>query len=344
MDQTGHLQHIIAMHFDPKWGAPYWCEVARSLNFDPRIEIKTPSDLPRLGPMKMDALVKRSVEDFVPRRFHGQWERFVVSETAGTTGPPKRTVFREDEFNAAFVAPFIEAAKLVRFPKARHWLFIGPSGPHVIGKAARACAKAWESLDPFMVDFDPRWSRKLPIDSLARDRYIAHILTQAEDVLRREHIGVLFATPPILEALGARLDEGIRRAVEGIHLGGVAAPKAFWERLTTDWFPNAVAMAGYGNSLAGMCPQVEWTPGVLPAYFPHGTRLLLDIVAPNDIGRGQVVFHRLDESVFLPNVLERDEAAIAQVPITIDAPGFQSTGILDPRPPQRATSDQLGLY
>ena len=41
--------------------------------------------------------------------------------------------------------PFVAAAARVHFPRELNWLFIGPSGPHIIGKAARACASAMGS-------------------------------------------------------------------------------------------------------------------------------------------------------------------------------------------------------
>lgn len=337
------VAEIVDLHFDPRWGAPYWLERASMLGFDPRADLRCIEDLVRFGPMPIEELSRRPVEDFLPRKHHLRLHECITSETGGTTGPPKRTLFLREEFEGAFVTPFLAAAGPIGFPRNVHWLFIGPSGPHVIGKAARACATAMGSVDPFTVDFDPRWVRRLSPESLARSRYLEHVLTQAEDVLRTQNIGVLFATPPVLSALAQRLDQSIRDAITGIHLGGMAADAGFWKRLTTEWFPNAVGMSGYGNSLAGMCPQVAWTPERPPEYFPHGARLLLRIAAADAAGRGRVVFHRLDESAFLPNVIERDEAATATLEAAPD--GFQSRGVRDPRPPGGAVeARQPGLY
>ena len=58
-------------------------------------------------------------------------------------------------------------------------------------------------MDPFSVDFDPRWAKKLADGSLARRRYLDHVTAQALDVLEREEVGVLFTTPPALAALAA---------------------------------------------------------------------------------------------------------------------------------------------
>ena len=335
------VAEIVDLHFDPRWGAPYWLEWAAARGMDARREIRRVADLHRLGEMPVEELARRPVEDFLPRKHHRRLHECITSETGGTTGTPKRTVFLREEFERAFVTPFLRAAAHTGFPRNVHWLFIGPSGPHVIGKAARACAVAMGSVDPFSVDFDPRWVRRLAPESMARRRYVEHVLAQAEAILNSQHVGVLFATPPVLTALGQRLDAGIRERITGLHLGGMAADPEFWRRLTAEWFPNAVGLSGYGNSLAGMCPQLEWNPERPPEYYPYGVRLILDTDVED--GRGRVVFHRLDESAFLPNVLERDVAE--RVRCEHAPEGFQHHGLLDPRPPEAVKETlQQGLY
>lgn len=328
------LCELVALHFDPRWGAPWWLERARTLEFDPRSEVRSLADLARLGPMPLAELAHRPVHDFIPRRFHDQLVEFVTAETGGTTGPPRRTAFRRDEFEAAFVTPFVHAARRTAFPAGENWLFVGPSGPHAIGKAARACAVALGSIDPFSVDFDPRWARRLPADSLARRRYLAHVVEQARQVIATQEIGVIFATPPVLEALGASVERERRERVTGIHLGGMAIAADFLARLAREWFPNARVLSGYGNSLAGVCPQLALAGGAPLDYFPHGTRLVLDVVEPGADRRGRVCFHRLDESCFLPNVLERDEAESIAPPAGAAEEGFVGRGVREPRPPE----------
>lgn len=339
------LQEILHVHFDTRWGSPFWLRLRSEFSFDPLTDIRNVADLVHFGPTPIELLAKLPVEEFIPRKYHDRLSEFVVAETSGATGPPKRTAYLSDEFRMAFVEPFLAGAAAVKFPKDRHWLYIGPSGPHIIGKAARECAIALGSMDPFTVDFDPRWSQKLPSGSMARNRYLEHVLQQAESVLKSQDIGVLFSTPPVLAALGERLDLTQRESIAGIHLGGVAAEEGFWDALTNEWFPNAVAMGGYGNSLAGMCPQLIADTYFPPTYFPYGERLVLDIDSPNESGRGQVLFHRLDHSCFLPNVLERDEAEGIRIEEHSHLKGFQQFGICDPRPPLRAkTTLKEALY
>ena len=338
------LKHVVALQFDADEGAPFWLEQRPALGFDPVEDVHTSADLALFPPFSRAHLAERPITDFVPRRFHDRLAEFVVCETGGTTGPPARTAFRHDEFHAAFVAPFVAAVEATGFPRGGQWLFIGPSGPHPIGKAARLCAAALGAMDPFSVDFDPRWVRKLDAASLARKRYVEHVLAQAEAILATQTITVLFATPPVLTALGERLPESTRLAITGVHLGGMAGSAAFWQRLTGEWFPNAVALSGYGNSLAGMCPQVYLDPTRPPEYFPHGVRLHVDVAQPDSDGRGTVRFHRLDESCFLPMMVERDEAESVLPPETAAALGFTLPGLCGPCPPSTHSELSEGLY
>ena len=75
----------------------------------------------------------------------------------------------------------------------------------------RELARQTGSMDPFSVDFDPRWAKRLADGSLARQRYLDHVTDQALDVLEREDVGVLFTTPPALAALARAHDRPAAR-------------------------------------------------------------------------------------------------------------------------------------
>ena len=184
------LRELLALHFHPGHGSAYWLRRQHALGWDVRDRVRSPEDLWLLGPMPPEDLRRFPLRDFIPRAFHQQLARFVVGETAGTSGEPRATAYRDNEFRAAFVTPFLQAARAAGFPRGLPWLWVGPSGPHVIGKAARAVARLMDSPDPFSVDFDPRWAKKLADGSLARRRYLDHVLGQALDVLGREDVGV----------------------------------------------------------------------------------------------------------------------------------------------------------
>jgi hypothetical protein len=148
--------------------------------------------------------------------------RFVVGETAGTSGRPSATAYRDDEFQTAFITPFLKVVEATAFPRGLPWLWIGPSGPHIIGKVVRELARQTGSMDPFSVDFDPRWAKRLTEGSTARQRYLEHLTSQAMEVMQREEIGVLFATPPALAVLAARMSDRQREAIQGLHYGGMS--------------------------------------------------------------------------------------------------------------------------
>jgi hypothetical protein len=190
------------------------------------------------------------------------------------------------------------------------------------------------SIDPFMVYFDSRWVRKLSARSLAHRRYLEHVMQQAESVLTTQRVGVLFATPPMLTALGRRLSREVRESVhDGMHLGGLPSTVDYLNALTNDWFPNAAVLCGYGNGLVGMCPQLSTSPEGAPEYFPHGNRLVFNVLAGRGETRCQAVFHRLDLSRFLANVHERDEVERIAPDDRMLADGFNTAGLRDPRPP-----------
>jgi hypothetical protein len=359
-DAGDRLRELLALHFHPTQGSAYWLRRQEALGWDVCDRIRTVDDLWLLGPTPLEDLRRYPVRDFIPRALHAQLHRFVLGETAGTSGLPRAAAYRDDEFQAAFITPFLVAARQANFPRGEPWLWIGPSGPHIIGKAVRELARQTGSMDPFSVDFDPRWAKRLADGSLARQRYLDHVTEQAFDVLARECIGVLFTTPPTLAALAERMNDRQREAIHGVHYGGLS--------LTADMlngfraaFPNAVHLAGYGNTLFGVLMEVADTPRQTIDYLVCGERLRFHIVEwaeehqaavpdwpprrSRPGGRGRVLFHRLDESCLLISVLERDEAECVGPSAEAAALGWRSGGLRDPGPPACAARRlQLGLY
>lgn len=338
----------------------YWLERASRLGIGGAEEIRTVDDIARFGPMDEEALRTRPVEDFIPGSCLARRTDIVVGETGGTMGRAKVTVYREDEFNAAFVAPFIRVADHRGFPAGESWLWVGPGGPHIIGKAAAACARALSSPDPFCVDCDARWAKKLSPGSVAAKRYLAHIVAQSLDLIRTQRIGVIFSTPKIFDELAAHMTEESRNAVLGLHFGGMQVQAALAGKLE-EAFPNAVFIAGYGNTLFGMCPEFK---GVFTGdvdYFPMGDRIVFRTVNPDsEMSReqklaepvdnsapGQIVFSRLDESFMILNMFERDEGRLVRPGAEIRDYGFHAWGIRNPCPlrtERKVTDARVGLY
>jgi thienamycin biosynthesis protein ThnN len=338
------LARILGIHFDPQGGAPYWLEREAELGIDAHAQIRSVSDLPHLGSMDETALAIRPIEDFIPKSLLHRRSELIIAETAGTLGRAKFCVHRRDEFRQAFVDPFVAAAGRVAFPRGLNWLFIGPTGPHIIGKAAIACANAMGSPDPFTIDLDPRWAKKLPPGSFGYRRYLEHVMAQAMTIIESQNVGVLFSTPIVLENIASQIDLRRRNEIRAIHLGGVSvSPQQ--RALFVDKFPNAVILSGYGNSLFGVLPELTFSPAEGFGYYPQGTRLIVRIV-PTDGGtsqdrlqldvpfgqRGQVVISRLDETQLIANLMERDSAVRVARPSGAVSDGFGTDGVRDPKP------------
>ena len=112
-------------------------------------------------------------------------------------------------------------------------------------------------------------------------------------------------------------------------------------------FPAAVHLAGYGNTLFGCTLEVSDTPREHLDYFPRGERLLFEVRTPDtpESLRGQVAFHRLDRSMFLAEVLERDWAEL--IPATAQAQklGWCCNGLRNPVPlPGQTNQLKHGIY
>lgn len=350
------LRDVLERHFEPTHGSAYWLERERELGIDARRDLRRLEDLDVFGLMDQRALRERSVWDFVPVSLQDDLSRFVTSETAGTLGEPARTVFSDDEFEAAFVEPFRAAVEgRLPFPRGARWAWIGPGGPHVVGKAARAVCRAMGSPDPFTVDFDPRWFKAQTAASFARRAYLCHVIDQARTIFLREPIEVLFSTPPVVLALASALPADVRAALRGVHLGGMSMSEEDWLAMR-EAYPRAVFLSGYGNSLLGMCPQLEAVDLHRPSFYAHGDRLWVRVVRPEtpdrngrietvDYGEvGRVLATRLDESFLIVNLLERDRAV--RLPAHAEGPslGFTADGIGDPRPVESVSKNRVGIY
>ncbi len=339
------LQTVISRHFDPLYGSQYWLDKEKMLGINAGMEIKSLDDLKILGPMCENDLRKFPIEHFIPKVYLGQKSDFVLGETAGTTGTPKVTAYSMEEFYSVFVDSFGFIAKKRNFPIGGNWLWIGPSGPHIIGKAVGPVANSMGSMDPFSIDFDPRWAKKLQPESIGSKRYLEHVLEQAMDIIAVQEIDILYTTPPVLAALALRMSLQKRMAVKGVHYGGISIGKEALRRFKEEDFPNAVHISGYGNTLFGLCLEIEASSAYDLDYFPLGPRMIVRVVETVDDNvpssdrlarvvnygeEGQVVFHRLDESFFIPNMFERDKAVrIPPTSIALEY-GITQDGVRNP--------------
>lgn len=314
------FDQILDIHFSPDNGAPYWLDCLMKNGLQ-RSDFQTLDDLQQLGPMDVEAMRTRPIADFIPRSLHSQMGEMILAETGGTTGDPCRRVYLPEEFHAAFVEPWLKAVEHFHFPLNQTWLFVGPSGPHIIAQAARAFARATNSLEPFSIDCDVRWIKQQQVDSMGRTLYMDHLLNQSLNIIKQQDITVLFTTPPLLLALAARMTKEKRLRITGIHTGGMAQDTETSRQLA-DLFPSAIILPGYGNSLFGVAFEKEQITNESSIFFVHDPKLhiqliplpenaqeaprLTETVASGE--RGRVMFHRFDKSFLIINMLERDTA------------------------------------
>ncbi|MFF6774138.1 phenazine biosynthesis protein [Streptomyces sp. NPDC012637] len=324
-----HIRKSMAWHFGADTGSPFWLAKRDVLGFDPLTDVRGLADLTRFPDVSAE-LRTVPVGDLIPR---GLKDRvFRVYDSGGTTGPPKRIV--DSAARAELLVWARDRLLASGVPAEGDWLHLGPSGPHVIGYDVSRYAALSGALF-HTVDLDPRWVKRLLADGREdeAERYVQHLLDQAETVLASQKVAVLSSTPPLLEAVCARprLYELVREQVRAVIWAGTSISAESLRMLDREFFPDAAVVGVYGNSLMGVAPQRPAVDGDRhPCVFepyPATTRLELvdDEGRPVAYGeRGRVRLHLVAEEMFLPNVLERDSAV--RVPAR---PGSPVDGLAD---------------
>lgn len=311
MVSSSQRAQLVRLHTDPQTGSRFWQDRLARLKLSPEQLIADPLSVPPMGAADLRG---HPIEDLIPAAVLAEQPYLVTGETSGFSGKPVVTAFLEEEFRGGFVTPFVEQARRVGFPLRVNWLWAGPSGPHIVGKAVRAILREVNGVDPFAVDFDPRWFRRQPRDALSARRYLEHILEQTLEVLSEQRVEVIFTTPPVLTLLGERLTPAARDAIRGVHYAGMAMTVDEYRR-HRQAFPNAVHMSGYGNSLFGMFPETGFGADGL-RYATPSDRIVVEVVrregdryVPCAIGEtGQVMVSRYDRSALILNMLQEDVA------------------------------------
>ncbi|MCB0276941.1 MAG: hypothetical protein KDI06_19140, partial [Calditrichaeota bacterium] len=212
-----HVREMVAWHFDPQTGCPFWLEYAENLDFDPRREIGGYDDLKILGPFQDEWLRGGPVRRWVPKGLAGK--PVYIFETGGSTGIPKSRINIED-FQTDYEL-FSETLSDETFPKGSDWLMLGPSGPRRLRLAVEHLAQHRGGIT-FMVDLDPRWVNKLIKRGEHQElqAYKDHVIDQALKILRaHDSIRCIFTTPKLLEALCEKISLP-KYGITGIFCGG----------------------------------------------------------------------------------------------------------------------------
>jgi phenylacetate-coenzyme A ligase PaaK-like adenylate-forming protein len=323
LDPDEFIQAAMEWHFNPDTGSPYWINRARTLDFDPRADVKTHADLEYFPDVAAE-LRDVKVADLIPRGYGNQPGTAGVFESGGTTGAPKRVVVLRDWLDRmlAWSNANLDAHG---FTRGVNWLGIVPTGPHIVGELFRRSAATHGSCG-FLVDLDPRWVKKLIAqgERAAVDAYAEHVIDQAAFVLRSQDIGVLVTTPPLLERLARRADlvDLVNEKVRAIRWGGTELDPDTRYLYKSEVFPETILCGNYGGTMilgiAGERPgQPDRGPCVFDTMSPYVTFSVVNPETRTMVGygeRGRVLASHVSKSFLLPNNLERDLATRMEPP------------------------------
>ncbi|WBB80347.1 hypothetical protein O7606_02910 [Micromonospora sp. WMMD882] len=335
-------RRVVRRHFDPRTGSPYWLRRAADLDFDPR-DLTRYDQLTAFGPFPVDVLRAQDPADLVPlavpRPLTGR-----VWDSGGTTGTPCRVFYTPRMLlhrGAWRRWSFVTEG----FRPGRAWLQATPTGPHLIGNGV------WESADlhqglVYAIDMDPRWVKSLIRAGRLADAndYSAHLVDQIADVLRGGRVHYLTTTPAVFQIL-ARRHPGPVAALDGVRLSGTQISPGMFRDFTKA-LDGGICGRSYGNTFgnaAGLPPEQE---GEILPYVPNYPQVTMSVVDRADwsttVGygaTGQVRLTVLHDDLFLPNILERDQALRYDT-----GAAWPCDGVANVRPLQITSTAPEGLY
>jgi phenylacetate-coenzyme A ligase PaaK-like adenylate-forming protein len=309
---------MMAWHFHPSTGCPFWLDYAKSLKFDPLKDVRCFDDLKKFPPFEDEWLRGGPVRRWVPK---GMADKpMFVFETGGTTGVPKSRVNHRD-FRTDYEM-FSDTLPEEYFPRGANWLMLGPSGPRRLRLSIEHLAQHRGGIC-FCVDLDPRWVIKLIQKGWMEhlEAYKQHCIDQAITILEAGHdIRCMFTTPKLLESLALALEKKgttIRKAgITGIFSGGTEFTPQWTRFAVEELLDGAYMTPTYGNTLMGLAASRPVVPadGYTIAYYAPQPRAVIEVVDFDDNdaivpygGTGRVRLTTLTHETFIPGFLERDE-------------------------------------
>ncbi len=313
-----HVREMVAWHFSPETGCPFWLEYAEKLDFDPREKIQGYEDLKHLGHFQDDWLRGGPVRRWVPKALAD--EPLYVFETGGSTGLPKSRVNIRD-FQTDYEL-FSDTLSDDGFPPGSDWLMLGPSGPRRLRLSIEHLAQHRGGLC-FHVDLDPRWVNRLVRDGRHHElrAYKEHVVDQGLKILRaHDNVRCLFTTPKLLEALCEKIALD-KAGIRGIFCGGTEMNAQFNRFARQELVPGIDFVPTYGNTLMGLacCKPFDPADDYAITYYPPAPRAVFELVDPKDPERpvdygetGRVMLTTLTPEFFMPRFLERDEGERAE--------------------------------
>jgi len=328
-----HVRTIVAWHFSPETGCPFWLDWAKKAGWDPAKEVKGFDDLLRFPHFQDEWLRDLPNEVWVPRQYQGR--PFNIFETGGTTGMPKQRIGWED-----YKIDYSEFSKTLsdeHFPKNHYWLMMGPTGPRRLRLSIEHLANV-RGCSCYFIDLDPRWVKKVLSNKqydVAR-AYMEHVVDQAVLILKNRKVSGLFTTPKLLEALGEKINL-VEAGIKGVFCGGTTMAPQYVRFLMEEVLENKIGFVPtYGNTLMGLAASrpITAADNFSITYHAPQPRAVLRIVDPGNTSTlknygewGRVELTTLTKEFFMPRFLERDEA-IRREPIAL----YPWDGVAEVRP------------
>jgi hypothetical protein len=335
-------RHVIARHFDPEGGSPYWLGRAASLPFDPR-DVRRYVELTEFGPFPLADLRTLDPAELVPlsvrRPLAGR-----VLDSGGTTGDPCR-VFYTQKMTRQRGLWRRWSFETEGFEPGRPWLQATPTGPHIIGSGVAELSEYFDGR-VYVIDADPRWVKRLVRDGRLQEAelYTQHVVDQIVNVVERQPIDYLNTTPALFQAF-ARAAPELAASLAGIRISGTQVTPAMY-RSFQQILGSGIIGRSYGNTFgtaAGLpaSPDASMLPYV-PNY-PHITMAVTNkedwrqMVSYGALGRVRLTV--LHEDLFLPNILERDQAVRYDT-----GHDWPCDGVANVRPLQITRAAPEGIY
>jgi hypothetical protein len=313
-----HVREIVAWHFNPETGTPFWLERSKSFKFNPLKDVHRFEDLQLFGQFEDEWLRGGPVRRWVPKAL--QNKPIYVFETGGTTGIPKSRINIED-FRIDYEM-MSETLPEQYFPHGGNWLMLGPSGPRRLRLAIEHLAQHRGGIC-FCIDLDPRWVVKLINKKWMEhlEEYKKHCIDQALTILKAGHdIKCMFTTPKLLEALADALAKQGKTVkdtgITGIFSGGTEFTPQFTRFACEELLEGVYMTPTYGNTLMGLACSKPVGPedGYKISYYAPQPRAVAQVVDFDDYGKvveygqtGRVLLTTLTKEFFMPRFPERDE-------------------------------------
>jgi len=341
-DLDAWTRRVLRRHFDPETGSPYWLARAASLDVDP-LAITRYDELTAFGPFDLAMLREADPADFVPRAA-GRPLTGRIWDSGGTTGDPCRVFYTEDMIRHRGLWrrwSFVTEG----FEPGRAWLQATPTGPHLIGHGTWEVSDLFSSL-VYAIDMDPRWVKRLIRSARLADvaDYTEHLLEQMVAVLRHGRVDYVNTTPALFASLLKAHPDLVAR-LSGVRLSGTQISSAMYREFVAA-LDGGIVGRSYGNTFGNAAGLPASDDGETLPYLPNYPQVTMAVVAKDDWSApvaygetGQVRLTALHDDLFLPNVLERDQAVRYD---TGDA--WPCDGVANVRPLQITRAAPEGLY